>query len=454
MSNRIIQLWKSLYNDNTTQLCHNIIGYCKNKTTNNGRINIKGTVLKSNPYELGGNFRTIREKIPFLKELNIGSLWLTSVFSTPCRQKGFDISSLDEIEFELGSEKGLELLIESLHNDNISLILDVVISRTSIEHPWFIDARTSPKSKNRNKYIWTNTTEGLKPVKHNHWPSPDKTWFYNSSTDDYYLSSRGEDMPDLNWKNPEVAHDIILSLLKLTELPIDGIHLPWIQDIWHHKKVLKLIKYCFEEIGADLPIICHQNIPHKTTKSILKPFAYESKIAPEEWVKLISKNITQDWKRHKNLSFNLLQDYFHNHCQMVENKKYLWDIVDGDHQKLLLIQALNASLTGFHTILGPNSVGATETIGTYDEEYIRKTRFDKFFPPHKYYNQLIELNKQCVEFKDFLQLKPKVKSKGTLLIIQRRHKKERLWQIFNLSSKKIDYKDKSIEAYSYLWYLE
>lgn len=85
-----------------------------------------------------GGFHGIKERIPYLQDLGITHLRLLPPFSSfaPCADGGFSVSSYRSTDPALGTIDELAELGQCLQENGISLMLDVVLSRTAPDHPW------------------------------------------------------------------------------------------------------------------------------------------------------------------------------------------------------------------------------------------------------------------------------------------------------------------------------
>lgn len=85
-----------------------------------------------------GGFRGVQERIPYLQQLGVTHLRLLPPFRAhPERPDGgFAVSSHRETDPALGDAEDLRRLAEALQHAGISLMLDVVTSRTSSDHEW------------------------------------------------------------------------------------------------------------------------------------------------------------------------------------------------------------------------------------------------------------------------------------------------------------------------------
>jgi len=82
----------------------------------------------------GGNLKGIEEKVPYLKSLGINCIYLTPIFEA-CSPHKYDTKDYMKIDPNFGSMQDFQDLLETLHNNNIQLILDGVFNHTG-DHFW------------------------------------------------------------------------------------------------------------------------------------------------------------------------------------------------------------------------------------------------------------------------------------------------------------------------------
>lgn len=85
-----------------------------------------------------GGFQGIEQRIPYLKELGVTHLRLLPPFQTSAAfaDGGFSVASYRSTNPSMGSMEELAELGQRLQENGISLMLDVVLSRTAPDHPW------------------------------------------------------------------------------------------------------------------------------------------------------------------------------------------------------------------------------------------------------------------------------------------------------------------------------
>jgi alpha-glucosidase len=79
-----------------------------------------------------------------------------------------------------------------------------VPNHTSIEHPWFVEARSSRTASRRDWYVWADPAPDGGPP--NNWVSSflGSAWTFDAETGQYYLHNFLAEQPDLNWWNDNV----------------------------------------------------------------------------------------------------------------------------------------------------------------------------------------------------------------------------------------------------------
>jgi glycosidase len=146
-------------------------------------------------------------------DLGVTALWLMPVAASPSYH-GYDVTDYESIEPDYGTADDFRALMAAAHERGIAVIVDLVINHTSIDHPWFQDARR-PGSAHDDWYVWS--TDGVPfagPGGQRVWHKDGERWYYG------YFS---EAMPDLNLANPEVTSAIDeVARFWLDEMGVDG----------------------------------------------------------------------------------------------------------------------------------------------------------------------------------------------------------------------------------------
>ncbi|PNY20367.1 glycoside hydrolase family 13 protein [Streptococcus parauberis] len=166
-----------------------------------------------------GDIKGIIEKLDYLADLGITSIWICPIFKSPMADNGYDISDYFGIQDEFGTLEDLKELILRAKEKDIKILLDLVVNHTSDEHPWFQEALRNPHSKYRDYYIFKEGTQ-----EPNNWRSifGGSVWEKVSGEDSYYYHTFHKKQPDLNWENPLMRQEIFAMINTWLSIGIAG----------------------------------------------------------------------------------------------------------------------------------------------------------------------------------------------------------------------------------------
>jgi alpha-glucosidase len=151
-----------------------------------------------------GDLAGITEHLDHLAGLGVDAIWLNPVTVSPDADWGYDVSDYTAVQPVLGTIGDLDALLGAASERGLRVLLDLVPNHTSIEHPWFVDARSSRDSAYRDWYVWADPKpDGSLP---NNWLSSfgGPAWTLDERTGQCYLHNFTPEQPDLNWWNEEV----------------------------------------------------------------------------------------------------------------------------------------------------------------------------------------------------------------------------------------------------------
>ncbi len=155
-----------------------------------------------------GDIPGILEKLDYLEELGVNTLWLSPLYKSPNADYGYDVSDYRAIHPDFGTMADFEELIRQTRARGIRVIMDMVINHTSDEHEWFQRALAG-EERYRDYYI-IRPGKGGKPP--NNWGNffGQCPWdvFGDPQKGEYYLHLFSQKQPDLNWDNPAVYEEI------------------------------------------------------------------------------------------------------------------------------------------------------------------------------------------------------------------------------------------------------
>jgi len=154
-----------------------------------------------------GDLNGILYRLPYLKELGVEYIWLTPFFLSPQNDNGYDVMDYRETDPVYGSMQDFEMLVKRADACGIGIILDMVFNHTSTQHQWFQKALKGDQYY-KNYYIWKDQNpDGSLPT---NWESKfgGPVWEYVPQYRQYYLHLFDKTQADLNWRNPNVRHEM------------------------------------------------------------------------------------------------------------------------------------------------------------------------------------------------------------------------------------------------------
>ncbi|TFG88156.1 MAG: alpha-amylase, partial [Gemmatimonadales bacterium] len=107
-----------------------------------------------------GDFPGLTQKLDYLEDLGVTTLWLLPFYPSPMRDDGYDIADYTEVNPDLGTLDDFKTFLDEAHRRNLRVVTELVINPTSDQHPWFQRARRAkPGSRERDFYVWSDTVE-------------------------------------------------------------------------------------------------------------------------------------------------------------------------------------------------------------------------------------------------------------------------------------------------------
>lgn len=179
-----------------------------------------------------GDLAGITQKLDYIVNLGIDAIWISPFFKSPMKDFGYDISDYRAIDPIFGDMDDFDRLLREAHKKNLKIIIDLVLSHTSDQHPWFTD-----KSK-KDWYVWANPNkkDGGPP---NNWVSVfgGSAWQWCDKHKQYYLHNFLKQQPDLNFHNANVQTEILNTCKYWLDKGVDGLRLDVVNFYFHDQKL-------------------------------------------------------------------------------------------------------------------------------------------------------------------------------------------------------------------------
>ncbi len=156
-----------------------------------------------------GDLAGIIQRLPHVASLGVDAIWLSPFFTSPMLDFGYDVSDYRDVDPMFGTLTDFDQLIAKAHELGIKIIIDLVLSHTSDQHPWFIESRADRTNAKADWFVWADPKlDGTPP---NNWLSifGGPAWQWDTSRQQYYLHNFLAEQPDLNFHNAEVRQELL-----------------------------------------------------------------------------------------------------------------------------------------------------------------------------------------------------------------------------------------------------
>ena len=184
-----------------------------------------------------GDLKGITARLPHVAALGVDAIWISPFFTSPMKDFGYDVSNYKDVDPIFGTLRDFDALIAEAHRLGVRVMIDLVLSHTSDQHPWFVESRSSRSNARADWYVWADSKpDGTPP---NNWLSifGGSAWAWDPTRQQYYLHNFLTSQPDLNLHSREVQ-DALLGVARFwLERGVDGFRLDTINFYFHDKEL-------------------------------------------------------------------------------------------------------------------------------------------------------------------------------------------------------------------------
>jgi maltose alpha-D-glucosyltransferase/alpha-amylase len=155
-----------------------------------------------------GDFDGLMRRLDYLAGLGATCVWLQPFYPSPNRDNGYDVTDYYNIHHKHGSLGDFVSFMNHAEALGLRVIVDLVVNHSSIDCPWFQQARADRGSHFNDWYVWAderpkNHTDGIV------FPGQQKTtWSLDRKSGRYYFHRFYRHQADLNTWNPYVRAEI------------------------------------------------------------------------------------------------------------------------------------------------------------------------------------------------------------------------------------------------------
>jgi maltose alpha-D-glucosyltransferase/alpha-amylase len=173
-----------------------------------------------------GDFVGLTQKLDYLHELGVTTLWLLPFYPSPGRDDGYDISDYRRINSDFGTMQQFRRFMQEAKRRKLRVITELVINHTSDQHPWFKRARRHrPDSDARNWYVWSDTDQRYAGTRIIFSDTEKSNWAWDAQAQAHYWHRFFSHQPDLNYDNPRVILAMVQVMRRWLDMGVDGFRL-------------------------------------------------------------------------------------------------------------------------------------------------------------------------------------------------------------------------------------
>jgi maltose alpha-D-glucosyltransferase/alpha-amylase len=218
-----------------------------------------------------GDFEGLMRRLDYLHGLGVTCVWLQPFYPSPNRDNGYDVVDYYGVHDKHGSHGDFVAFMRQAEALGMRVIVDLVVNHTSVDSPWFQQARADPESFYRDWYVWSET----RPKDHRKgivFPGQQlTTWTLDRQAKQYYFHRFYEHQADLNTWNPYVRAEIQKIMGFWLQLGVSGFRMDAVPFLIEKKgagvehdqdfRLLKEMRDFLQWRTADAILLAEANVP-------------------------------------------------------------------------------------------------------------------------------------------------------------------------------------------------
>ena len=184
-----------------------------------------------------GDLKGIVQRLPYIASLGVDAIWISPFFTSPMKDFGYDVSDYCDVDPMFGKLADFDEMIATAHDHGVKVMIDLVLSHSSDQHPWFAQSRLDRENDKADWYVWADPKpDGTAP---NNWLSifGGPAWHWDPRREQYYLHNFLSSQPDLNLHTPAVQDALLDATRFWLDRGVDGFRLDTINFYFADKQL-------------------------------------------------------------------------------------------------------------------------------------------------------------------------------------------------------------------------
>ena len=356
-----------------------------------------------------GDLPGILSKLDYVAKLGVDGIWISPFFKSPMKDMGYDVSDYCDVDPSFGSLRDFDALIAEARAVGLRVMIDLVLSHTSIEHPWFVESRKDRSNAKSDWYVWVDPQDDGSPP--NNWLSifGGSAWQWDPRRRQYYMHNFLVEQPDLNFHDPDVRVALLNVAKFWLERGVDGFRLDTVNFYFHDQQLRSNPPAALEfreapDVPASNPYVFQNHLYDKTRpenlgflmdlRALLDSYPEKTSVgevgASERGLDVMGEYTAGGDKLHMCYAFDLLNDKFGARyirqrmevyekivtdgwgCWAFTNHDVArsitrWGFEDVADQAAPLLLAMQLSLRGSPCIYQGEELGLSEAVLAYED---------------------------------------------------------------------------------------
>src|SRR5438045_4267723 len=160
-----------------------------------------------------GDFRGLTEKLDYIRDLGVSTVWVMPFYPSPLRDDGYDVADFESVHPPYGTVADFKRFVRAAHERGLRVITELIMNHTSDQHPWFQAARRAPAgSVKRDYYVWSDDPGKYAGTRIIFTDTETSNWAWDPVAQQYYWHRFFSHQPDPNYDNPHVLPAVLRTI--------------------------------------------------------------------------------------------------------------------------------------------------------------------------------------------------------------------------------------------------
>jgi hypothetical protein len=200
-----------------------------------------------------GDFAGLTQKLDYIQELGVNTIWLLPFYPSPGKDDGYDIADYHNIHPQYGTIAEFRRFVREVHKRGLRVITELVINHTSDQHPWFQAARHAPAgSEKRSFYVWSDDPKLYSGTRIIFTDTETSNWTWDPVAKSYFWHRFFSHQPDLNFDNPHVERAVTKTMRFWLDMGVD-VAKGWFVACSKRLNFIEFGEPCRDFFGIDCP---------------------------------------------------------------------------------------------------------------------------------------------------------------------------------------------------------